>query len=156
MSRRIFDLPRERAGMAALEFALTVPALLIIMLGATQFGLTFNNYLMLTNATQAGTRQFALSRGSNTLAADAVNMVYGSAPNLSPANLTIILKVGVTQCASVPPLTSAANAACKTAMDSAQGQAATLTSTYPCTLRIYGHDYLPHCTLTAQTTERIE
>jgi Flp pilus assembly protein TadG len=39
------------------------PLLIFILLGIIQFGLTINDYEMLTGATQAAARQLSLSRG---------------------------------------------------------------------------------------------
>jgi Flp pilus assembly protein TadG len=147
MSHRFIDLARERAGTAALEFALVAPLLFLTLLGTFQFGITLNNYVMLTSATQSAARQFAVSRGGTTSRTDAVNQLRASATNLT-GTITIATYVGGTLCAT--------DALCKTAMDSAQGQPAMLSASYPCSLVIYGHDYLPNCTLTSQTTERIE
>ena len=58
----------------------------MIMLATFQFGITLNNYQMVTGAAMTATRQFALSRGSSTPRTDAVNQVYNSAPNLIRAN----------------------------------------------------------------------
>jgi hypothetical protein len=37
-----------------------------------------------------------------------------------------------------------------------QGSAATLTATYPCNFSIWGTNFAPNCTMTAQTTEVIQ
>ena len=49
-------LAEDRAGTAAVEFALVLPALLMILVGIIQFGVALNNYLELTDAVQAGDR----------------------------------------------------------------------------------------------------
>jgi Flp pilus assembly protein TadG len=61
MTRRLIKLPRDSGGAALVEFTLVFPILLALLFGAIQFGLLFNNYLMLTNATNAGAREFAAS-----------------------------------------------------------------------------------------------
>ena len=62
MIRRLLDLARDSAGAALVEFTVILPLLLSVLFGAIQFGLLLNNYVMLTNATNAGTREFAASR----------------------------------------------------------------------------------------------
>ena len=132
--------------MAALEFALLVPALVLIIFGGIQFGFTLNNYSALASATRAGARQFALSRGDATPMTDTKNQIYGVAPNLTKASLTISLSVNGTACAS--------DASCSTALVS--GLPATVTASYPCSLQVGGINFAPSCTLSANTTERVE
>ena len=150
MNRRFNDFASERAGTAALEFALVAPLLLLMLFGTVQFGVTLNNYMMLTSATQSAARQFALSRGagSSTLCTTAKNQVSAAASNLTLASLTVTCSVNLTPCT---------DASCQGALDLAQTAPATVRATYPCDLMIYGHNYSSGlCTLTSQTTERIE
>src|SRR3954471_14869620 len=62
-------------GAALVEFGLLAPVLLLILLGAAQFGLTLNQFVTLTNAVSIGGLQFALSRSDTTPYTDAVNAV---------------------------------------------------------------------------------
>ena len=55
---------RDLRGTAAVEFALIAPVLFLLILGITQFGITLNDYEMLTGGTEAAARQFSMSRGS--------------------------------------------------------------------------------------------
>jgi Flp pilus assembly protein TadG len=147
MSRQFIDLARARTGTAALEFALVAPVLFLTVFGTFQFGITLNNYVMLTSATQSAARQLALSRGGTTPRTDAVNQLTASAANLN-GTITVTTYINGTSCAT--------DATCQLAMATAQGQPAMLTASFPCNLVIYGHDYLPGCTLNTKTTERIE
>jgi Flp pilus assembly protein TadG len=156
MIRRFIDLTRERTGTAAIEFALVAPLLFLLFFGIVQFGIVLNNYMMLTTATQSAARQFALSRGagSSTLCTAAKSQVSASASSLTLASLTVTCSVGnlITGVSTV-----CADASCQGALDLGQGAPATVTATYPCDLMVYGHNYSSGiCTLTAQTTERIE
>ena len=69
-------LGNDCRGTSALEFAFVAPALFLILLGIIQFGLTINDYEMLTGGTQAAARQFALSRGSDTPSASTTSALY--------------------------------------------------------------------------------
>ena len=60
-------LRRDTAGSPSVEFALLLPVLMALALGALQFGLALNNYLTLTNATISG--NYALGGGGIALAA---------------------------------------------------------------------------------------
>lgn len=146
--RSWIETARDRAGVAALEFALIAPILLLILLGIIQIGLTFNSYLELTNGTEAGARQFASGRGSTTPWTTATSAVTSSAPYLTAKNVTITLQVNGAACAS--------DAACSTALSNAAGQPATVSATYPCNLTIIGINFAPGCTLIATSTGLVE
>lgn len=148
VSRLPSDAARDRTGIAAVEFALVAPVLMLVLFGIIQFGLTLNNYLVLTDAVQAGARQFSISRASATPWTTATTAVTSAAPNLTAANITITLRVNGTACAS--------DAACQTALSAAAGGASSVTATYPCNLAIMGVNYAPGCTLTSQTTNLVE
>jgi len=139
---------RDRRGMEAVEFALTAPVLLLILFGIIQFGLTLNNYLMLTDAASAGVRQFAISRSSTSPYSTTTSAVTSAAPNLTAASITITMKVNGTTCTS--------NTACQTALSNAAGGSASLTAAYPCNLVIFGIDFAPSCSLSTQVTDLIE
>jgi Flp pilus assembly protein TadG len=140
------DARRRRGGTAAVEFALVVPLLLLLVLGMCQFGITLNQYLTLTNAVRSGARQLSMSRGDATPWTDTINQVYGSAPNLTQASLTITTSVNGTACGT--------DAACKAAL--AVGLPTTVTASYPCSLAFFGYNFAAVCTLSSQTTERVE
>jgi Flp pilus assembly protein TadG len=55
------------SGAALVEFGLLAPVLLLILLGTAQFGLTLNQFVVLTNAVSIGGLQFALSRSDTNL-----------------------------------------------------------------------------------------
>jgi Flp pilus assembly protein TadG len=144
---------RNSSGTVAVEFALIGPVLLLAMVGMFVFGIALNNWVILTNATEAGALQFAISRGNidNTPWTDTTNAIYNSAGNLIPfvkASLTITLSVNGTACAS--------DATCLTALSANAGQAAIVKATYPCSLTVLAHNYAPSCTLSVSTTERIQ
>jgi Flp pilus assembly protein TadG len=58
--------PKEKLdnqrGQTMAELALVLPVLLVLLLGIAQFGVTFNNYVSLTDAVRAGARKAAVSR----------------------------------------------------------------------------------------------
>ena len=141
-------LARDMAGTSAIEFAFIAPALMLLALGTVQFGLTLNNYITLTEAVRTASRQLAVSRGGTTPYTDTVNQIYRSAPNLTRTSLTISLSVDGTACST--------DSTCSNALASAQGRPANVAATYPCDLTFMAHDFAPGCTLSSQTTERVE
>jgi Flp pilus assembly protein TadG len=148
MRRRLRQLARDCAGGPAIEFALLVPALLLLALGTAQFGIVINNFIMLTQASADGARQLALGRGSSTPRTSAVSAVTATASNLTTANITVTTSVNGTACTT--------DSACQTALNSAAGQPAAVTATYPCSLVVLGIDFAPNCRLSSRTTEMIE
>ena len=52
-------------GQTMVEFALVLPMLAFLLFGIIQFGIVFNHYLDLTDATRAGARVAAVSRQTN-------------------------------------------------------------------------------------------
>lgn len=136
----------EDSGGAAVEFALVLPFLLLLLFGIIQFGLTLYHFEMLTGAVRTGSRQLAIDRGAATPLTDTLNEIYGSAASLAKGNLRIILKVNGTTCAT--------DAACGGAL--ASGLPVTVTASYPCNLTIIGFKFAPGCVLSSSTTERAE
>ena len=49
-------------GQTMVEFALVAPVLLLIVFAAVQFGILYNHYVTLTDATRAGARKAVVSR----------------------------------------------------------------------------------------------
>jgi Flp pilus assembly protein TadG len=150
MRRILRGFLRDRAGSPAVEFALISPLLFALMLGIVQVGIVFNNYVELIDGVRAGSRNLAISRSSavTTPYTTSTAAVTSSAMNLTAASITITLKVNGVACAS--------DSACTTALSTAAGDPAEVLATYPCNLTIMGVNYSPSCTLSSQSTERIE
>ena len=133
--------------------AFTLPLLLLVITGICAFGLTLNNYLMLTDSVSVAGRQLAISRGNTTdPCATAVTAVTSAAPNLKPAKLSYTLVLNGTtytgtSCSSASTTTGAAG-------NLVQGSDATLSVTYPCALGVYGMKLT--CSLAAQVTEIVQ
>ena len=142
-------------GQAMVEMALALPVLLLVLTGILTFGLAFNNYVLLTEATSIGARTLAISRGATTdPCATASSAVIAAAPLLTPANLSFTFVLNGTSytgtsCSSGSSTTGAA-------ANLVQGANAIVTVTYPCSLAVYGANYAPHCSLQAQMTELVQ
>ncbi|HEV2712023.1 MAG TPA: TadE/TadG family type IV pilus assembly protein [Gaiellaceae bacterium] len=74
------------------EFALVLPLLVVLLFGIIQFGITFNNYITLTDAVRAGARKGAVSRHEKDPAAVTVDAVKAAATDLKPANLAVTVE----------------------------------------------------------------
>ena len=71
------------------EFALVLPMLALLLFAVTQFGITFNRYLALTDAVRAGARAGAVARHSDDPAGTTEMRVREAAANLDQDQLTV-------------------------------------------------------------------
>jgi Flp pilus assembly protein TadG len=141
---------KDRKGIAALEFALIAPVLLLMIFGMATFGIALNNYLTLTDAVRAGARTLSTSRGSTTPFSGTTSAITAAAPTLTASTLT----AGITMTVNGTPCTS--DAACATTLSASTGSATTVSASYPCNLTVMGFNFAPTCSLTSMTTERVE
>ncbi len=138
-------------GQAILEFAVTLPILLLLVTGILTFGLALNNYVILNNATDTGARALAISRGQATdPCATAVSAIYAAAPILKQSSYAFTFTLNGTKYTGTSCNGSGAQS------NMVQGQPAQVTVTYPCSLAVFGVNYAPGCSLQAQTTELIQ
>jgi Flp pilus assembly protein TadG len=79
---------RAEQGQAAAELALVLPILCALLLAIAQFGIAFNNYLKLTDATRAGARKAAVSRFTGDAGAAATTLTQSLAPNGAAVSVT--------------------------------------------------------------------
>lgn len=76
-------------GQSIVEFAFVLPILLALVLGIVQFGIAFNNYLTITDATRVGARKAAVSRFLGDNGAAARTATYAAAAGLDPVKLAV-------------------------------------------------------------------
>jgi Flp pilus assembly protein TadG len=125
---------RSEDGQAATELALVLPILLVILIAIAQFGILFNNYITLTDATRTGARKAAVSRFTGDQGTAAGLAVRAAASNLTPSKLS----VSVTSDDWTVP-----------------GSDVVVTATYPYDLNILGW-VIQSGNLTSTTKERLE
>ncbi len=170
-SRAKRRLGRDERGSAMVETALVLPVLLGVVMGIITFGVAFGNYLALTNATAMGAQALSISRGQSL---DPCQTVYNAfqlgAQNLPLSGLTFTILVdspatGSTETTlytlyqgskGVAPTCSSKNLTSGAPSELLANDVASVKVTYPCNLVIYGKDFAPNCTLTAQTSEVIQ
>ena len=118
------------------EFTLIFPVLAILLFGVIQFGIAFNNYLALTDAVRAGSRQAAVARylPDPQRVPKVESKVRASASNLNQSKL----KVFVSATSNWDP-----------------GSDVTVRATYPYSISLLGV-ILKSGTLSSSTTERVE
>jgi len=131
---RLCRVLRRHDGQAAAELALILPILVTLLLGIAQFGIVFNNYITLTDATRAGARKAAISRFIGDSGTAAAALVRDDASNLDQTQLNVSV----------------------TAADWTQpGGDVVVTATYPYSLNILGVT-VKSGVLTSTTKERLE
>jgi Flp pilus assembly protein TadG len=124
---------RNQQGQTMTEFALVLPVLALILFAVIQFGIVFNNYITLTDATRAGARRAAVSRQDPNRNSVVISAVRSSATDIKSSKL------------SDPPPTSTW----------APGADVTVTASYPYSISLLGI-VVKSGSLTSKTTERVE
>ncbi len=71
------------------EAAIVIPILCMVLFAIVQFGITFNNYLTLTDSVRAGAREASVSREASDPVGATVSAVRSSASDLNQSNLTV-------------------------------------------------------------------
>ncbi len=147
--RRLLSI-RNDDGSAALEFGIVAPIFLTLVAGIVQFGFTFSDYMFLTSAVMAGSQTLSVSRGTANPWTSTVNAMLASAPLLTPTQLTASIRITVngTACSG--------DTSCVSALNTATGETAVVTATYPCNLTIAGVSYVPGCTLSSQVAQVVQ
>jgi Flp pilus assembly protein TadG len=124
---------RNERGQTMTEFALVLPVLALILFAVIQFGIAFNNYVTLTDATRAGARKAAVSRQVSDPGGTVIAAVRASAKDLNQTDL------------QVPPPSSSWD----------PGSDVTVTASYPYKISLLGI-VVKSGRLTSTTTERVE
>jgi Flp pilus assembly protein TadG len=124
---------RNQQGQTMTEFALVLPVLALILFAVIQFGIVFNNYITLTDATRAGARKAAVSRQDPNRNSAVMSAVRSSASDLKSSKLSVL-----------PPSST---------WDS--GADVTVTASYPYSISLLGI-VVKSGQLSSTTTERVE
>jgi Flp pilus assembly protein TadG len=132
MTTRRLDI-RSTRGQTMVEFAMVLPLLLVVLFGIIQFGIIYNNYITLTEATRVGARKGAVSRTAPNPSALADAATRASATGLDQVKL----KVFVTPTAWAP------------------GAELTVEATYPYDVSLLGL-VVGSGLLKSKTVERVE
>ncbi len=81
---------KKNKGQSLVETALILPVLLLLLTGIIDFGLLFNSYLVVSNASREGARQAAVGKTDAEIRSAASN----AAVSLDPARLEIGITPG--------------------------------------------------------------
>ena len=80
---------RGEQGQTMTEFAIILPLLALLLFAVIQFGIVFNNYVAVTDATRAGARKASVSRDLVNPARVAEAAVRASAAGLDQSQLGV-------------------------------------------------------------------
>ncbi len=152
---RLRAILRREDGQSVLEFALTLPVLLLVVTGITAFGVAFNNSIILTEATSIGARQLTVSRGQTLDPCQTFSgAVFAAAPLLKQSNMTFTISLNGT---TYTGTTCAGSASSGAPSNMVLGTNVVVTVTYPLSLNVYGMRVVPTGSLlTAKMTELMQ
>jgi Flp pilus assembly protein TadG len=114
------------------EFALVLPILALVLFAVIQFGIVFNNYVTLTDATRAGARKGAVAGSLSDPVGSCTQAVRNSATDLNGGSLKV---------------------SCSSSWQ--PGTDVTVTATYPYSISLLGI-VVKSGQLSSTTTERVE
>jgi hypothetical protein len=79
---------KNQQGQSMTEFALALPILAFLLFSVIQFGIVFNHFITLTDATRAGARKAAVSRRETDPQGVCVAAIRNAATDLDSAQLS--------------------------------------------------------------------
>jgi len=126
---------------------MALPLLAMLLVGIIKAGILFYDYVVLADAVASGARMLATNQAKSNPCTLAENQVMNAAYNLDTSQIQISI--------SFP---AGAQDSCGATQSLVEGDAATVTATYPCNMTIpfLGSSFWSSCTLSSQTTVRIE
>jgi Flp pilus assembly protein TadG len=140
-------------GGALVEFAVTLPVVLLLITGIFTFSIALYQKLMLAEAVSDGGRFLAVARGDNDPCQETAAKIYDSVSvGLNKSNLTLNITINGTKTTISGGSTGAA---CAGTTDMVAGGSATVSADYTCSLAVYGYSF-PGCSLGTQVTEVIQ
>ncbi|WP_082729535.1 TadE/TadG family type IV pilus assembly protein [Burkholderia sp. FL-7-2-10-S1-D7] len=106
---------KSQKGSAAIEMAVTMPFIIMILLGMAQFGWLLANFIAVSNAASSAVRTFASQRGTTTPYTTTLAQAKAAASFLNQGGITINTTVNGIACsddagcaADLAPASSAA------------------------------------------------
>jgi len=136
---------RREVGTSLFEFAMVLPLLAILLVGIIKGGILFYDYVVLADAVATGARTLATNRGNGNACTLGETALMNAAHDLNPSLIAI----------QPETFTGPGGSTCTALVEN---DAVTMSATYPCDMNIpfLGTNFWPSCTLSSQTTVRIE
>jgi Flp pilus assembly protein TadG len=82
-------ISRSEDGAAAVEFALVLPILILLIVGLIEFSIVFNTQISLTNAAREGARVMAIQNDPGLARTAAINAAPSVTPAVTAASIAI-------------------------------------------------------------------
>jgi Flp pilus assembly protein TadG len=136
---------KNQRGASIVEFAFSLPVLLVLLIGIMKCGTTFNHWITLTESVAVAGRTLSVSRLSNPSGCDLATTAFQSAGVTLP---------GIGSVTPSYSFTGGGGSSCTTGL--VAGDSATVSASYACDLKILWYNFAPGCTLPATIVERIE
>lgn len=146
--------PSGRSGVAALEFALLCPVLLLLLGGLSDFGLAFHSAMQLANGV-ANAAQYAFLVGANVDAKTLLDIVTSSS-GLSNVHSSTIGPYCYCPSGSPPTLGNAVTCGTTCPDGGVAGTYITITASYTYTPMMPGFQYVGDATLSQSATVRLK
>jgi Flp pilus assembly protein TadG len=144
-------------GNSLVEFTLTLPVLMAVLVAIFQFAIAFNNQLTLTQAVGVGAQYLQTIRTTTSdPCKDTYTAITNSAPRLVPVG-NPATGVSLTLTMSGTPVSGSTCSGDQS--DLVSGSPVTVSATYPCNLTLFGinlagvYKWAFTCNLSAQVTE---
>ncbi len=80
---------RNERGAAAVEMALLLPVLILLLLGVMEFGRAFNTQIVMTNAAREGVRVMSISKDVSVARSSVLTAASALNPALAGSNVVI-------------------------------------------------------------------
>ena len=146
------QLITNETGSALVEFSLLAPLLIMLWVGAMQFSPLLRDQIILQAAAHQGAQVLAAGRTDANVYSDVQNAVSVAAGSMS-SGLTVSLSI----CNSGGSSCSACQAStCANVLQSAAGDAAQVSVSYPCSLTYALFNLSASCTLSASESVLVE
>jgi len=148
-SGRIAVFRSGTRGGSLVEFALTMPIMMLVITGVFTFSVAIYQKLELSEAVAAGGRVIAADRGDTNPCATTATAIENAAPTLNSANMTFSFSInGGTATGATCTGSAGAN-------NMAAGGTASVKATYTCVLHAYRFSF-PGCVVSSQIVEEVQ
>jgi Flp pilus assembly protein TadG len=152
---RLGTIRSDKRGGALVEFALTLPILLLTITGIFSLSIAIYQKLELAEAVASGGRTIAAARDLNDPCAAAATAISSAAPTLNSSNISISISLN-----SGTPITGKGSATCAGSggnpnPNMTQGGTASVSASYPCSINAFRFSF-PNCTIASTIVEEVQ
>ena len=139
IAKRCVQLGRNNEGGSLVEFAVTLPLILLLMTGIFSFSFALCQKIILSEAMSVGGRLLAVDRGDIDPCDTVSKAIYKAAPSLTKSSLDAYVHDQRRQlwnrCCNVSRIRGGKNT------DMVQGQNATIQASFPVSITVYGTSF---------------